>query len=438
MNSPTAPQPLPVKSPRDTASPGEGQSNSFFPLWAWLISRIVCAGAMFTGAWLFPIEGVYDLRRVNIQAGPQDNLRQFFQDYARNFRDPKVFGKQPMVGITAGGRDAWLRPLFHWDSVWWLSVVEVGYIANPTLQAEQNVVFFPLFPICIRTLTLLGIPTLLAAILVTNVCMLATVYLLYDFVRKRSGTAVARWTIILWLTFPTALFGVVPYSEGLMALMTILSIRALIQGSYIACGAWSGIASALRNQGVILGGALLLPWFRGPARTRAFLGLGLSGLGLGAYMFYLYLRFGDPLLFVSIQKAWRPKLGTGTPVDWILQLVTGSLHSLSLCLASETRPILRYSGRLLDPWLAWWVIAWIPSVKRLHPGLLLTSVVMILLPLSTGTVASLGRYAWVILPVFIVMGESLARSHWKWAIVLISTVGLLWQSFLFGGGWEVI
>jgi hypothetical protein len=64
--------------------------------------------------------------------------------------------------------------------------------------------------------------------------------------------------------------------------------------------------------------------------------------------------------------------------------------------------------------------------------------VLLALPLSTGTVASLGRYLWVILPVFVMMGESLYKSGWRWPILITSTLGMLWQAFLFGGGWEVI
>jgi hypothetical protein len=84
------------------------------------------------------------------------------------------------------------------------------------------------------------------------------------------------------------------------------------------------------------------------------------------------------------------------------------------------------------------MICWLPSVKRMHWGLLLSSVVMILLPMSSGTIASLGRYVWVIMPIFVVMGERLSNSGWRWPIVLASTAGLLWQAFLYGGGWEVI
>ena len=71
-------------------------------------------------------------------------------DYADGFHDLKRFGTKPMIFVTTGGRDSWARPFVHWDAVWWLSVAEVGYVADPQLKAEQNVVFYPLFPLLIR------------------------------------------------------------------------------------------------------------------------------------------------------------------------------------------------------------------------------------------------------------------------------------------------
>ncbi|MES2790667.1 MAG: mannosyltransferase family protein [Planctomycetota bacterium] len=408
------------------------------PVLAWFMSRFICILAIILGGALFPIERTYDLRRANPNAGVQADLPAFFRSYAQGFRDLKRFGNKPMIGVSVGGREAWLRSFVHWDAIWWLSVAEVGYVADPQLKAEQNIVFYPLFPLLIRAVNLLGVPIVLASLLVVNGLMLLVTCLLYRLVVRRSGVAAARWTLAFWLAFPSAFFGVVPYSEALLAVLSVLAMQALLDQKYITSGLWCGLASALKNQGVIIGGALVVPFLTGPRRLRALIGLLCSGLGLLAYMGFLYYQYGDPFLFVTIQKAWRPKLGNPNPVHWFLGLVQATLRSMIMLLKSGNKPIDFYSGRILDPWLGWWVILWLPAVRRLHWGLVLSSAVMILLPLSTGTVASLGRYVWIILPIFVVMGERLAHSKWRWPIVLASTCGLLWQAFLYGGGWEVI
>jgi hypothetical protein len=408
------------------------------PVLAWLITRIVCVTALLLGSSLFPIGRYYELKKANPNAGPRPSLSQFYHEYATGFQDLRRFGKQPMLFVSPGGSEAWAEAFVHWDAVWWLSVAEVGYVADPKLHAEQNVVFYPLFPLAIWSLTLLGISPIISALLIVNGLMLLTTCLLYRLVWRRSGVLPARWTTIFWLAFPAAFFGVIPYSEAIFALLTVLSMQALLDGKFVSSGLWCGLASALRNQGVILGGALVAPFLTGPRRFRAFLGLGCSGLGLVAYMVFLKLQYGDPFLFVSIQKVWRPNLGNLNPLSWIFALISSSIHSIRSIPHASSKLIEFYSGRLLDPWLGWWVLLWLPAVRKLHPGLLLSSLVMFVLPLTSETVASLGRYVWLILPVFVVMGESLYKSGWRWPILIASTLGLLWQSFLFGGGWEVI
>jgi hypothetical protein len=408
------------------------------PVLAWLIGRLICMIALVAGSNLFPIGKYYDLRKDNRHAGAQRDLRQYFHYYAKEFRDPEQFGKQPMLFVTSGGREAWAKPFVHWDVLWWLSVAEVGYVADPKLETEQNVVFYPLFPLLVRGLSLLGLHPIVSALLVANGAMLLVICLLYRLVLRRSGVAAARWTLALWLSFPSSFFGVVPYSEPLMALFSMLVMQTFLDGKYVSAGLWCGLASALKNQGVILAGAMVIPLLRGPHRVRALIGLACSGFGLLAYMAFLQQQYGDPFLFVAIQKQWRPQLGNNNPLSWLLVMLLGSAHSIYLILNEKSLSIRLNSSRLLDPWLGWWILFWLPAVRKLHWGLLLSSAVMLALPLSTGTVASLGRYVWVILPVFVVMGESLYKSGWRWPILITSTLGMLWQAFLFGGGWEVI
>ncbi len=406
------------------------------PVLGWFLSRAICIVAMVLGSQLFPIEHTYNLTsRETPSAGPKADLEQFYRDYAVGFRNLEKFGKQPMLYVTTDGP---ARPFVHWDVLWWLSVAEVGYVADAQLAAEQNLAFYPLFPLLIRGLHQLGIPLVLSAMLLVNGLMLLGSCLLYRFVYRRSGLAAARWTLALWLTFPTAFFSAVPYSEALLAVLSIMAMQLLLERDYISTGLSGGLASAIKIRGVLIGGALLIPFLTGPTRLRALLGMLCSGLGLLLYMVFLYHEFGDPFLFASIEKIWRPELGNPNPLAWIMDLVDATRYSLHVMSSPEAEPYRFYSGRLLAPWLTWWAILWVPAVRKLHWGLVLSSGLMILLPLSTGMNATMGRYVWVIVPIFVVMGEQLSQSTIRWLILVASTGGLLWQAFLFGGGWEMI
>ena len=143
------------------------------PVLAWFLSRLVCIVAIILGSALFPIERRLQLRNEKMpNAGVRADLPVFFHAYAAGFRDLKRFGAKPMIFVSVGGREAWLRPFVHWDAVWWLSIADVGYVADPQLKAEQNIVFYPLFPLCIRAVNKLGVPLVLASLLVVNGLML--------------------------------------------------------------------------------------------------------------------------------------------------------------------------------------------------------------------------------------------------------------------------
>ena len=418
------------------------------PVIAWLVTRILCVVCLYAGATFWPIERVLNLERAQRQPKNKQNLRhagdkadllQFYHDYRAGFGQPDWLMKSPMVFVTVGGDWAWAKPLIHWDTLWWLSVAEVGYVADPKLEAkvEQNVVFYPLYPLLIRGLKSIGIHPILGGLLIANSVMLLATCLFYRLAVEQFGANSARWTLWLWLSFPTSFFGTVPYSEPLMMLLSVLSMRAFLQQKYVASGLLAGVASALRNQGVLLGSALLVPFFCGPKRFRALIGGLCSGLGLLIYMGYLWSEFGDPLYFLQAQKVWRPAIDDANPLLFAKKYMISLLHSLYLAINGGP-PLEYYSGRLCDPWLGLWVLIWLPAVWKWNRGLFVVALSMIALPFATGTAASLGRYVWAILPVFLVMGHQLRQSRLRWLILTVSLGLLMWQAYLYGGGWEVI
>ena len=421
--------------PSQVVAGGQRHSIRYIePIMAWLVSRIVCVMAMTLGAIFLPIADRYDLTKDNPRAGVISDLSKYYQDYAQ---DPEAFGQRPMIGLTLGGPWSAVSPLIHWDTFWYLSIVEQGYVGQPGLKWQQNAVFFPVFPMLVYLVTLTGVPAVVAGLIVANVCALGAVCLLYGFLWKTEGAAVARWTIALWLTYPLAFFSVVPYTEATMALMTVLVLCLVHSGRYAWAGACVGIAGGVRLPGILLGGPFVKELFsrRWPM---VLVGICLSLTGLLAFMGYLAWRFDDPLYFVTIQKNFRPA-GVGlNPLLWILSIVKAALIPLIAMVQSEDPWPVLLSARGLDPYLAIIAIALLPAVFRWHWGWGLTCLATLILPLTTGTVASLGRYLWVALPFFVVAGRGLPKSHWRWPMVVVSSLLLVISAFLFGGGWEMI
>ena len=404
------------------------------PLAAWLVTRAICLAAIFLGATHWPT--TWDYRAENPHAPVINDLSGYYAAYAR---DPARFGRKPMLGLQLG--DEWTpwEPLARSDAFWYLSIAEQGYVLSTEPGAQQNVAFFPLYPALMRGLAeTFHVSPLLAGLAVANLSLLAATGIFYCLARKRFDHEAARWTVWLWLLYPTSLFGSVPYTESLMALLGVLWLRGYLQQQYTTAGWWAGLASAVRPQGVLLGLALIEPLL-GRRRAAILVGLTLSGVGLGVYMAYLHWAFGDAWLFSSAQSAWRPaSAATWNPLRWVALLASGLAFPFVQWNAGFSTALL--STRVVDPYLLLWSIAWIPLVwRRMGWGLALSTMAMLVLPLSTGGLASIGRFTWLLLPVFLVVGTTLAshtRAHW--IVATLFAAGLVWLSLLYGGGWMVI
>ncbi len=401
------------------------------PAVAWLITRIACILAMYAGAMLWPI--TYDLRAENPRAGFVVSLPQFYAEYAQHQSE---FGKKPMLGVRVGGAWRWLDPLVRWDALWYLSVVEAGYVADASLPVQQNICFFPLYPLLIRLLCQAGVNPLLGALLIANLATLATACLLYRVVARRAGLPAARWSLALWLVFPSALFGCVPYADSLLSLIGLLSTARLLENRCLAAGAWAGLASAVRPSGLALAASFVPAVFS--RRWLSAIGGGILAIG-GVVAFFGYLGWmsGDPWLYPHVIRSWRTEGTTLNPLAWAASVILGLAQAAALVLRGGS-PLQVYSGRVTDPLLLVWALALLPAVRRLGWGVLFGALVMLLLPISASGTISIGRYVWAVMPVFIAAGSSLAQSRWRWPTLLAFSVGLVWLSFLYGGGWEVI
>ena len=396
-------------------------------------TRLLAIGAMYLGALLVPCH--YDYRQESPAAGTVDSLPAFYERYAQN---PAALGTRPFVGPRVGGEWSWLDPLVRWDAFWYLSVVDVGYVHVPGFAGQQNVAFFPAYPLAIRAARAIGVPTIPGAILFSNLALAAAACVFYRFVARRFSVDAARWTVGLWLLYPSSFFGSVPYSESLATLCGVLWLADAVERRYAPAGAWAGLASAVRPQGLLLGLACFTGITSPERRRSAVLGLALSGAGLAAYMAYLWWRFDDPLLFAEVQRHWRPEANASwNPLRWLLLIASGLLFPIAAVATGE--PSLLLSSRTVDPWLLVWAAAWVPLVyRRFGLGIALATVAMFVVPLATGGLASFGRFTWLMLPVFLGSGIALATHRARWIVAGAYALLLVAMAALYGGYWMVI
>lgn len=340
------------------------------------------------------------------------------------------FAKQfiPPAG-TNGTWDAgarWYASLLRWDSGWYYSILAGGYSFNGDASVQQNVNFFPLYPLVSRITSIaLGVGGYGALLIVANASALLSVVALYKLVSSRFDDETALTAVALFSFFPASLFLSAGYSESLTLLFMLCCFLLMQKQNYIAAAAVAGLAVATRATGMALLPVILWElWHQhGIERRRRILYVPLvivlTTSGIWAHMIFLWNTLGDPLAFWSARAAWMNSgKAIGSGLTDLLTLAP-LLHALKLESLKSFVP----AG--LDPWFfALFAILVAISWRRLPFSFLLFSLGVLLIPyLALGGgqgFSSMTRYVFLAFPVFIGAAALLKGRPWLTA----SAVGL--------------
>ena len=202
----------------------------------------------------------------------------------------------------------------HWDGEHYVALAAGGY-----LQPPDNVspAFFPLYPLLIRLSTeLFGGPisqgTLSVwGVLISLLALPLALYFVYRIAEDGWGARVAQGTVLTLAFFPTSFFLHAVYTESLFLALSAGSLWALrVRKDLLLACTLAAFATVTRNVGVFLILPLAYEWLKGEAGReygpwRGAACLALASSGLLWYAAYLWLRFGDPLLFYTQQGRWN-------------------------------------------------------------------------------------------------------------------------------------
>lgn len=233
--------------------------------------------------------------------------------------------------IGSGRRPVQLsQGLFAWDASWYRAIAEHGYAALP----HEALRFFPLYPLAGRgTGFLLLDHTAVGMLVVANIGALVFAALLYRLTLRETGDAdAARRAAWYAAVLPPAMVLVLGYAESLalcFAVGMFLFMRSSRPGSHhwLAAAAFGIAAGLCRPVGVLLVVPAAIEAWRGWADTRAAerLARGAAvvspGVGLGIYLVWVGLRFGDPLDPLSIQNRAGLRGGFVDPVTRVIDAV---------------------------------------------------------------------------------------------------------------------
>jgi hypothetical protein len=179
-----------------------------------------------------------------------------------------------------------LNLLVFYDAVHYLSIAWNGY------DSPYRTCWFPLYPLLIRAFG----GAAASAVFVSNAAFFFAL-----LAARRLGGPRAMW---LTAFNPVGLLTSAVYSESLFLALFGWMLVLLESGRRREAALLAGLAALVRPTGwaAAAGAVLALAWrrdLRGAAEAAA-----LAGLVGAAYPLYLWLKFGDPLLFVRANGAW--------------------------------------------------------------------------------------------------------------------------------------
>jgi hypothetical protein len=334
--------------------------------------------------------------------------------------------------------DGWVR----YDAGWYTIIADHGYSYGPGLQSP--VAFFPGYPMVVRQVARLTDSVQLAGILVTLVCGALALVAFHRWCRDRLTPAEATTALLCIALYPYAyyLYGAM-YGDALFLLCALVAFLAFERDRLLLAGLAGAAATGTRLVGVAVVAGLVVGVLErravlAPAEGRRLPQVRLGRLrprdgwvllslgGLAAWSLYLWHRFGDPLLFSTVQESWGQQSG---PVTWFKRDFFAQLGR---------NPARFYThGLVIQALFGLLALLSVPTVVRRFGwryGAYL--VVLLLIPaIGSQDFQGLGRYLLGAFPAFAVLGSVLAdRAALRRLLLAASALVLVTFTALFANG----
>ena len=318
-------------------------------------------------------------------------------------------------GSVTPARQSWDIVELHnrWDSYWFLDVARNGYyLRGPTLS---NVVFFPLYPLLMRTLApLCGGDFVLSGWILSSLFLFLSVYMLARLVREFHPGIDPCLPAVFLLAHPMAFFLNAVYSESLFLFLSLAMVLCARRRNFLLAGAMAGLASATRVAGVFLFLLLLVEFIQANGWralfTRRVWPLALAPAGILAFFAYHWIAFGDFFLYIKVQNAY----GRDFAVD-----------------ASDFG--FRNGPDLVVRALDWFFIAaaalmGLIALMRLRLSYGVYMLVSLGIASGSGSFLGAARYSMVLFPIHLIgagIGSPVGRGAWLFGSVLLLALDII-------------
>lgn len=327
----------------------------------------------------------------------------------------------------------------RWDATWYLDIAVHGYRWSAATSEQQNVAFFPGFPLTMRAGGgLLGAyprgldqrrfeqRLLMGGWLVALGTFWWALVYVYRWSDARGGSGVAQATVTLLAAYPFAVYFSAPYSEPLYLLATTAAFFHFERSEWCRAAVWGFVTGLTRPSGVLLTAPLALVALRAQTRTSffswpqpaAYLALAAPPAALALHMLYLRQLTGRWFAWTEVQVAW----GRTYEVAQWLRLEFVHLADVGVLRYLEGAPVTTMNGlaALMALVLLWRV------TKAAGPPYTLFVLVNLVPAIASGGLLSVGRFTSTLFPLFFALAVLIRdRQLPVWVVAFAVGQGLI-------------
>ncbi len=305
----------------------------------------------------------------------------------------------------------------RWDSIWFIDVARNGYYMR-TDNVFSNVVFFPLYPLAMKLVSLFtGGNLVFAGWIVSSLFLVAAVVMFTRLVQEFHADIDPVWPVVFLLAFPTSFFLNAVYSESMFIFLSITTFYFALKKQFWKAALFAALASSTRMAGVFLFAPLVVEFIQSNGWralfSRSMFPLLIAPTGALAFFIYHLYRFGDFFLYLKVESWWGRNF-SGNIVGF--------------------KKILTHSG--ISNWIMEWsftIFAFVVAILVLCKLRLSYGIYMLLslsIAFASGGTFGIGRYAIVLFPIYI-FAATIPSMHTKFAWLLTSTLSLSLDIVLF-------
>jgi hypothetical protein len=311
----------------------------------------------------------------------------------------------------------------RFDAGWYGGIAMDGYYFEGRFDKQQNVAFFPAFPLLERAAGYplgafaRGVPRdrrmarlLWGGVFISIIAFAWAAVYLWRLARETIGAERAGTAVVLLAAYPFAVFFSAPYTESLFLLGAVATVYHFRRDEYLPAAAWGLLVGLTRPNGCFLSivlAVMIVERLRvseitkslNHQITKSLAAAAAPGIGMLIYSAYVRHLTGSWFGWARLHEAWGRSYSGLAPVERAYGWITdeGLLHVVE----GVPYDTLNSLGVIFALVMLW------PVLRRLGVAYTVFVLVNLVPPLLAGGVLSMGRLTATLFPLFLALAATI-------------------------------